>query len=88
MIRHAAHNCGPGQVERGGGAYMVVGLPFDWPRQPDLPDWTYFPRKDAIINMCVCATNRGCLCVRATNRGCLCVRATNRGCLCVCATNP
>jgi uncharacterized membrane protein HdeD (DUF308 family) len=33
----------------GGGAYLVVGLPFDWPRQPDLPDWTYFPRKDAII---------------------------------------
>ena len=29
---------------------MVVGLPFDWPRYPDLPDWTYFLRKDAIIN--------------------------------------
>jgi hypothetical protein len=37
-------------VNGGGGAYMVVGLPFDWPRHPDLPDWTYFPRKDAVIN--------------------------------------
>ena len=37
-------------VNGGGGAYIVVGLPFDWPRHPDLPDWTYFPRKDAIIN--------------------------------------
>ncbi|HMP60944.1 MAG TPA: metallophosphoesterase [Gemmatales bacterium] len=36
-------------VNGGGGAYIVVGLPFDWPRHPDLPDWTYFPRKDAII---------------------------------------
>jgi uncharacterized membrane protein HdeD (DUF308 family) len=37
-------------VNGGGGAYMVIGLPFDWPRNPDLPIWTYFPRKDAIIN--------------------------------------
>lgn len=36
-------------VNGGGGAYIVVGLPFDWPRTPDLPVWTYFPRKDAII---------------------------------------
>ena len=36
-------------VNGGGGAYMVIGLPFDWPRTPDLPVWTYFPRKDAII---------------------------------------
>jgi uncharacterized membrane protein HdeD (DUF308 family) len=36
-------------VNGGGGAYIVVGLPFDWPREPDLPIWTYFPRKDAII---------------------------------------
>jgi hypothetical protein len=36
-------------VNGGGGAYIVVGLPFDWPRKPDLPVWTYFPRKDAII---------------------------------------
>jgi uncharacterized membrane protein HdeD (DUF308 family) len=37
-------------VNGGGGAYMVIGLPFDWPRTPDLPVWTYFPRKDAVIN--------------------------------------
>jgi uncharacterized membrane protein HdeD (DUF308 family) len=36
-------------VNGGGGAYIVVGLPFDWPRTPDLPVWTSFPRKDAII---------------------------------------
>ena len=36
-------------VNGGGGAYIVVGLPFDWPRAPALPVWTYFPRKDAVI---------------------------------------
>lgn len=36
-------------VNGGGGAYMCVGLPFDWPRNPDAPIWTYFPRKDAVI---------------------------------------
>jgi uncharacterized membrane protein HdeD (DUF308 family) len=40
-------------VNGGGGAYMVVGLPFDWPQHPDAPAdpkaWSYFPRKDAII---------------------------------------
>jgi uncharacterized membrane protein HdeD (DUF308 family) len=36
-------------VNGGGGAYICVGIPFDWPRQPDLPVWTYFPRKDAVI---------------------------------------
>jgi uncharacterized membrane protein HdeD (DUF308 family) len=35
-------------VNGGGGAYIVVGLPFDWPARPDLPVWTYFPRKDAV----------------------------------------
>jgi hypothetical protein len=35
-------------VNGGGGAYMVVGLPFDWPQTPDAPVWTYFPRKDAV----------------------------------------
>jgi uncharacterized membrane protein HdeD (DUF308 family) len=35
-------------VNGGGGAYIVVGLPFDWPRTPDLPVWTYFPRRDAV----------------------------------------
>ncbi len=41
-------------VNGGGGAYMVVGLPFDWPQQADAPAdpkaWTYFPRKDAVIS--------------------------------------
>jgi uncharacterized membrane protein HdeD (DUF308 family) len=37
-------------VNGGGGAYIVVGLPFDWPSTPDLPVWTYYPRKDAIID--------------------------------------
>jgi uncharacterized membrane protein HdeD (DUF308 family) len=35
-------------VNGGGGAYIVVGLPFDWPRIPDTQLWTYFPRKDAV----------------------------------------
>jgi uncharacterized membrane protein HdeD (DUF308 family) len=36
-------------VNGGGGAYICVGNPFDWPRTPDTPVWTYFPRKDAVI---------------------------------------
>jgi uncharacterized membrane protein HdeD (DUF308 family) len=35
-------------VNGGGGAYIVVGLPFDWPATPALPVWTYYPRKDAV----------------------------------------
>jgi uncharacterized membrane protein HdeD (DUF308 family) len=35
-------------VNGGGGAYIVVGLPFDFPRTPDTPVWTYFPRRDAV----------------------------------------
>lgn len=35
-------------VNGGGGAFMSVGLPFDWPHRPDAPIWTYFPRKDAV----------------------------------------
>jgi uncharacterized membrane protein HdeD (DUF308 family) len=37
-------------VNGGGGAYMVVGLPFDWPHTLDLPVWTYYPRKDAVTD--------------------------------------
>lgn len=37
-------------VNGGGGAYVCVGMPFDWPQKPDAPVWTYFPRKDAIID--------------------------------------
>jgi hypothetical protein len=36
-------------VNGGGGAYIVVGLPFDWPQTPDASPWTYFPSKDAVI---------------------------------------
>jgi uncharacterized membrane protein HdeD (DUF308 family) len=35
-------------VNGGGGAYIVVGLPFDWPAEPALKVWTYYPRKDAV----------------------------------------
>ena len=31
-----------------GGAYICVGVPFDWPRTPDAPVWTYFPRTSVI----------------------------------------
>jgi uncharacterized membrane protein HdeD (DUF308 family) len=37
-------------VNGGGGAYMCVGMPFDWPHTPDAPVWTYFPRTDTIID--------------------------------------
>ncbi len=37
-------------VNGGGGAYVVVGLPFDWPRALELPVWTYYPRKDAVTD--------------------------------------
>jgi uncharacterized membrane protein HdeD (DUF308 family) len=36
-------------VNGGGGAYICVGIPFDWPTPAALPLWTYFPRKDAVI---------------------------------------
>jgi hypothetical protein len=36
-------------VNGGGGAYIVFGMPFDWPATPDVPVWSYYPRKDAII---------------------------------------
>jgi hypothetical protein len=36
-------------VNGGGGAYICVGIPFDWPDPPAVPVWTYFPRKDAVI---------------------------------------
>jgi len=37
-------------VNGGGGAYICVGIPFDWPLNPPVASWTYFPSKDAIIN--------------------------------------
>ena len=36
-------------VNGGGGAYMSIGTPLDWPRQPAIPDCAFFPRTDAVI---------------------------------------
>jgi hypothetical protein len=36
-------------VNGGGGAYMSIGTPLDWPKQPAVPDCAIFPRKDFII---------------------------------------
>lgn len=36
-------------VNGGGGAYICVGVPFDWPKKPATQDWTYYPSKDAVI---------------------------------------
>ena len=36
-------------VNGGGGAYTSIGTPLDWPKQPAVPKWTYFPRKDDLI---------------------------------------
>jgi hypothetical protein len=35
-------------VNGGGGAYVCVGVPFDWPQEPATKEWMYFPRKDAV----------------------------------------
>ena len=37
-------------VNGGGGAYMSIGTPLDWPRQPAVPDGAFFPRTEAVIN--------------------------------------
>ncbi|MFL5327571.1 MAG: DUF308 domain-containing protein [Gemmataceae bacterium] len=36
-------------VNGGGGAYISIGTPLDWPRKPAVPDCGYYPRKDALI---------------------------------------
>jgi hypothetical protein len=36
-------------VNGGGGAYLSIGTPLDWPQQPALPDCAYYPRKDTLI---------------------------------------
>lgn len=36
-------------VNGGGGAYMSIGTPLDWPTVPAVPDCAYFPRKDFLI---------------------------------------
>jgi Calcineurin-like phosphoesterase len=37
-------------VNGGGGAYMSIGTPLDWPKQPAVPDCAFFPRKDFLID--------------------------------------
>lgn len=36
-------------VNGGGGAYMSIGTPLDWPKHPAVPDCAFFPRKNAVI---------------------------------------
>lgn len=36
-------------VNGGGGAYICVGVPFDWPAKPATPEWAYYPSKAAVI---------------------------------------
>jgi hypothetical protein len=36
-------------VNGGGGAYLSIGTPLDWPRHPALPNAAYYPAKDALI---------------------------------------
>jgi uncharacterized membrane protein HdeD (DUF308 family) len=36
-------------VNGGGGAYMSIGTPLDWPGQPAVPNCAYYPRKDFLI---------------------------------------
>ena len=37
-------------VNGGGGAYLSIGTPLDWPGKPDLPDAAYFPSKRIVID--------------------------------------
>ncbi len=36
-------------VNGGGGAYLSIGTPLDWPKQPAVADCAFYPRADAII---------------------------------------
>jgi len=36
-------------VNGGGGAYMSIGTPLDWPREPAVADCAFYPRKDFLI---------------------------------------
>jgi uncharacterized membrane protein HdeD (DUF308 family) len=36
-------------VNGGGGAYISIGTPLDWPNQPAVPDCTFFPRTAAVV---------------------------------------
>jgi uncharacterized membrane protein HdeD (DUF308 family) len=37
-------------VNGGGGAYLSIGTPLDWPKQPAVSDCAYYPRKDSLID--------------------------------------
>jgi hypothetical protein len=37
-------------VNGGGGAYMSIGSPLDWPQVPAVPDCAFYPRKDIVID--------------------------------------
>src|SRR5262249_53573692 len=37
-------------VNGGGGAYMSIGTPLDWPKGPAVPDCAFFPRRDFVID--------------------------------------
>jgi hypothetical protein len=37
-------------VNGGGGAYMSIGTPLDWPRVPAVPDCAFYPRTDFLID--------------------------------------
>jgi uncharacterized membrane protein HdeD (DUF308 family) len=36
-------------VNGGGGAYLSIGTPMDWPKQPAVPNCAFYPRKDVLI---------------------------------------
>jgi uncharacterized membrane protein HdeD (DUF308 family) len=37
-------------VNGGGGAYLSIGTPLDWPRDPAVPDCAFYPRRTAVID--------------------------------------
>lgn len=37
-------------VNGGGGAYMSIGTPLDWPKEPAVADCAFFPRRDFVID--------------------------------------
>jgi hypothetical protein len=36
-------------VNGGGGAYLSIGTPLDWPSKPSVPDCAFFPRTDVLV---------------------------------------
>jgi uncharacterized membrane protein HdeD (DUF308 family) len=37
-------------VNGGGGAYMSIGTPLDWPRKPSVPNCAFYPRRDFLVD--------------------------------------